>query len=460
MTVTASADPLALLRSRSYVALLVLAAIIGVPVSAAAYFFLALVSKLQGWIFTDLPKDLGFHAEPLWWPIPPLLLAGVLVALTIRYLPGKGGHSPAEGLKVGGGPVSPIELPGIVLAAFATLTLGVVLGPEAPLIALGGGLGVLAIRLLKRDSPARTQAVVAAAGSFAAISTLLGSPLTGAFLLMEASGLGGSMMELVLVPGLLAAGVGSLMFIGLDAWTGLGTFSLAIPGLPPVGSPTAAEFGWALAVGVLAVPVGSAIRWLGLLLQPHVERQRLLITPAIGLAVAGLAIAFAAATGKSSSEVLFSGQSALGPFIANSAGYTVGALILLIACKGLAYGVSLSGFRGGPTFPALFLGAAGGVALSHLPGLPVVDGVAMGIGAMSVVMLRLPLTSVLLASLLLASDGLAVMPLVIVAVVVAYVISARLAPSPAPASPAAPEHQPAGGAAPVVPIRPASPPAQ
>jgi H+/Cl- antiporter ClcA len=111
--------------------------------------------------------------------------------------------------------------------------------------------------------------------------------------------------------------------------------------------------------------------------------------------------------------VLFSGQSDLGPFISNSASYSVGALLLLIACKGLAYGVSLSSFRGGPTFPAMFLGAAGGVALSHLPGLPLVDGVAMGIGAMTVVMLRLPLTSVLLATLLLASDGLAVMPLVI-----------------------------------------------
>jgi len=111
-----------------------------IQVSAAAYFFLALVSKLQGWIFTDLPKDLGFHAEPLWWPIPPLLLAGVLVALTIRYLPGKGGHSPADGFKAGEGPPSPIELPGIVLAAFATLCLGVVLGPEAPLIALGPAL--------------------------------------------------------------------------------------------------------------------------------------------------------------------------------------------------------------------------------------------------------------------------------------------------------------------------------
>ena len=322
-----------------------------------------------------------------------------------------------------------------MLAAFATLCLGVVLGPEAPLIALGGGLGVLAVRLVKRDAPARTATVVAAAGSFAAISTLLGSPLIGAFLLMEASGLGGAMLELVLVPGLLAAGVGSLVFIGLDAWTGLGTFSLAIPGLPHVGPPTVGEFGWALAIGVMAVPLGVGIRWLGLFLRPHVERRILLVTPVAGLAIAGLAIAFAAGTGKGSSEVLFSGQSALGPFITHSASYTVGALLLLLACKGLAYGVSLSGFRGGPTFPALFLGAVGGVALSHLPGLPLVDGVAMGIGAMSVVMLRLPLTSVLLATLLLASDGLAVVPLAIVSVVVAYVASARLTPPPASAPP-------------------------
>jgi len=451
---TTPTDPLALLRSRSYVALLVLAAIIGVPVAAAAYFFLALVTKLQGWIFTDLPKGLGFHGEPLWWPIPWLALAGLLVAAAIRYLPGKGGHSPADGFKVGAGPPAPVELPGILLAALATLSLGVVLGPEAPMIALGGGLGVLAVRLVKKDAPPRTATVVAAAGSFAAISTLLGSPLLGAFLLMEASGLGGAMLELVLVPGLLAAGVGSLIFIGLDAWTGLGTFSLAIPGLPHVGSPTGGEFLWALAIGIIAAPVGCGIRWLALFLRPHIERWMLLATPVAGLAIAGLAIVFAAGTGKSSSEVLFSGQSALGPFITNSASYTVGALLLLLVCKGIAYGVSLSGFRGGPTFPAMFLGAVGGVALSHLPGLPLVYGVAMGIGAMTVVMLRLPLTSVLLATLLLSSDGLQVTPVVIVAVAVAYVASARLTPSPAPAPGAAADQPPAGEAAPVVPAGP------
>ena len=115
----------------------------------------------------------------------------------------------------------------------------------------------------------------------------------------------------------------------------------------------------------------------------------------------------------------------------HSAGYTAGALLLLLACKGAAYAVSMSGFRGGPVFPAMFTGAVGGLALSHLPGLPPVAGAAMGIGAMCAVMLRLPMTSVLLATLLLTADGLAVMPVVIVAVVVAYVTSARLSPAPA-----------------------------
>jgi H+/Cl- antiporter ClcA len=431
-----SSDPAALLRSRRYVGLLILAAILGVPISAAAYGFLALVSGLQEWLFTDLPGALGFDGTPLWWPLPLLALAGVLVGLTIRYLPGRGGHSPADGFEAGGVP-SPIELPGIAIAALATLSLGAVLGPEAPLIALGAGLAGSAVRLARRDVPAQATAVVAAAGSFAAISTLLGSPLLGAFLLMEASGLGGPTLGLVLVPGLVAAGVGSLIFIGLDAWTGLGTYSLALPDVPPFAQPDLAQFGWALVIGLVAAVVGTGIRRLALALRPHVERRLLLATPLVGLAVGTLAIVYAQASGHNFSEVLFSGQNALGPLISNSASYSAGALVLLVACKGLAYGASLAGFRGGPVFPAMFLGAAGGIALSHLPGLPLVPGVAMGIGAMSVVLLRLPLTSVLLATLLLAADGLAVMPLVIVAVAVAYVASARLTP-PATATPAAP----------------------
>jgi H+/Cl- antiporter ClcA len=169
---------LAPLRSRSYLVLLVVAAIIGVPISAASYGFLQLVDNLQVWVFTDLPSGLGFQQVPAWWPLPPLALAGVLVSLTIRHLPGRGGESPAEGFKFRGAP-SPIELAGIAVTALATLGLGAVLGPEAPLIALGGGLAVGAVRLAKRDTPERAGAVVAAAGSFAAVSTLLDRPSWG-----------------------------------------------------------------------------------------------------------------------------------------------------------------------------------------------------------------------------------------------------------------------------------------
>jgi H+/Cl- antiporter ClcA len=430
------ADALAPVRTKAYVRLLMLAAILGAPISAIAYWYLKLVALMQAWVFTDLPKALGFVAEPVWWPLLPLTLAGAIVGPTIKYLPGRGGHSPADGFKAGGVAL-PAELPGILVASLISLSLGVVIGPEAPLIAIGGGLAYLAVKLAQRDVPQRTGAMVAAAGSFAAVSTLLGSPLAAAFLLMEASGLGGATATIVLLPGVLGAGIGSLIFIGLDSLTGYGTFSLAVPHLPPFSQLEVAQFGWALAVGVAAPFLCRAIRWLALAVRPHVE-GRLLLTAAVGLLIGGLAAGYAEISGKPSSDVLFSGQNELGPLILHSAGYSAGALLLLVLAKGLAYSGALSSFRGGPTFPAMFIGAAGGMALSHLPGLPLIAGVAIGMGAMTVGMLRLPLTSILLTTLFLGSDGITALPLVIVAVVLSYVLVIRLDGPPAAEPPATP----------------------
>ena len=426
-TEAASPDPAGLLRSRRYLVLVVFGAVVGVPVAVVAYFFLKAVGETQHYVFATLPGEVGYGTEPVWWPLPWLALSGLLVALTIRYLPGTAGHKPAEGFQAGGA-VAPVDLPGIIIAAFATLSLGVVLGPEAPLIAIGSGLGVLALHLARRGAPAQASAMLGAAGSFAAISTLLGSPLAGAFLLMEAAGLGGALLGVVLVPGLLAAGIGALIFVGLDSWTGFGTFSLAIPNIPHFSTPDGAEFLWAIAIGLAAAVLGGAIRRLALLLQAIVERRMVLLMPFVGLAIGGLAILFQEGSSHSTSFVLFSGQNQLPSLIEGAAGWTLGALILLVVCKGLAYCAALSSFRGGPVFPGMFIGAAGGLALSHLPGLPEIAGVAMGIGAMTVAMLNLPFTSVLLVSLFLQADAVALMPLVIVAVVVSYVASAYIAP--------------------------------
>jgi len=431
-------DPLAALRSNAYLKLLLLAGIIGVPISALAYGFLELVAQLQEAVFTDIPKDvLGFASTPAWWPLPVLALCGLLVAAAISYLPGTGGHSPADGFKAGGVTV-PIELPGILFAALATLSFGAVLGPEAPLILMGSGLGALAVRLAAKDSPPTATAVIAAAGSFAAISALLGSPLLGAFLLLEAAGLGGAQVTIVLMPGLLSAGIGTLVFVGLDDLTGFGTQSLAIPDLPPFAHPTLAMFGWAIAFGLAAAVLGKLIRSTALRVRPHVERRMLVAMPALGLLIGGLAVVFEQSTDKGYDQVLFSGQNALGPLVTQPATWSTGALLLLILCKGVAYSLSLSAFRGGPVFPAMFIGAAIGVAAADLPGLELVPAVAMGIGAVATVMLRLPLTAVLLATLLLLSDGLQAMPLVIVAVAVALVATVRLDGPPQQDEPAEP----------------------
>ena len=136
-----------MLRSRGFVVLLVFAAVIGLVVSLASWGFLELVHQVQLGLFSDLPYVLGYSTMPDWWPIPILVLAGLPVAFAIVKLPGHGGHVPAHGLQVGS--TQPNEVPGVALAAFATLGLGLVLGPEAPLIAIGGGLAIFAVELAK-----------------------------------------------------------------------------------------------------------------------------------------------------------------------------------------------------------------------------------------------------------------------------------------------------------------------
>lgn len=429
-------DPVAVMRSKAYISALVLAAIVGVPISAIAYGFLVLVAAIQHLVFFELPTQIfGGTTAPAWWPLPWLVLSGLLTASTIRYLPGNAGHSPAFGFTTGGGPFTGRELPGVALAALATLGLGAVLGPEAPLIAIGGGLGALAVRLAKKGAPPTAVMIMASAGSFAAISTLLGSPVLGAFLIMEVAGIGGMTLSLVMLPGLLASGIGALVFVGLGQWTGLGSFSLALHSVPPVEPPTVPSLAWALVMGVAGALLGWVIRSLALWLRPIVHLNRVLVTGALGLLIGLTAMAYQLITGRSFTDVLFSGQDALPDLVDHAADYSFGVLILLILCKAFGYALSLSAFRGGPVFPSMFIGAAVGVVASGLPGMNLAAGIATGIAAMSAAMLRLPLTSTLLAVVLMGTDGVAVTPQVVVAVAAAFVIT-NLLPTPGPKNPA------------------------
>jgi H+/Cl- antiporter ClcA len=290
-------------------------------------------------------------------------------------------------------------------------------------------LAVLAITLVRRDAPPSLLQIVAASGAFAALSFLFVSPLVAAVLMIEVTGLGGARLRLVVIPGLMAAGIGSLLATGFASWTGLNRSAIAlgpIQHLPHFARPGWGQFGWTILLAIAIAVVAHVLIRGGLLTHRFAAPRPLLLLPIIGLIVAGLAIAFSQATDKSVNDALFSGESALPGLVAQAGTWSLSALALLIVFKGIGYSLSLGSFRGGPTFPAVFLGTAAGLMAAHLPGFSLTPAVAVGMGAAVAAVLRLPVSAIVLATLLTVQGGTGDEPLIIVGVVVAYLVTLTL----------------------------------
>ena len=236
----------------------------------------------------------------------------------------------------------------------------------------------------------------------------------------------------VLLPGLVAAAIGYLLFVGLGNWGGLEETVLAVPGLPPYHGTHVRDLVIGVAVGVAAAVVLEVVRQLGSALAGK-GPVRLGTGPLLlagGLAVGVLAL-LADAFGANSQDVLFSGQSSLPDLVTEE---SAGVIVVLIVAKGLAYAISLScGFRGGPVFPAIFLGVA--LAMLTVVAFDVSPTLAVAVGATAgmVAMTRLVIASLILASLLVGSSGLDAIPAAVLAGVAAWItrtaIDKRLNPA-------------------------------
>jgi H+/Cl- antiporter ClcA len=134
----------------------------------------------------------------------------------------------------------------------------------------------------------------------------------------------------------------------------------------------------------------------------------------------------AGALGATSQDVLFSGQASV-PIEVNADSTKV--VLILLACKSVAYAVSLGcGFRGGPIFPAVFVGV-GLASLAVLwfdasPTLAIAVGAAAGMAAQT----RLLFAPVLFATLLVGQAGLDATPAAVLAAVAAWLTMAALEP--------------------------------
>ncbi|WP_411103522.1 chloride channel protein [Streptomyces sp. cmx-4-9] len=414
-----------LLRSPGYLKTLGFSALIGIPVSLAAFWFLVLLHELEDALWAGLPESLGWSEPPWWWPLPLLLIGGVLVGLIVTHLPGAGGHIPAGGLHAAGG-VQPVTLPGVILAALASLPFGAVLGPEAPLIALGGGLALLLRNLAQTPATPQSNALLGAAGSAAAIAAIFGNPLIAAVLLIEVAGVGGPQLFAVMLPALLSSGIGAIVFTGLGRWTGLQTGDLSLHSDLPVPHLDVGDVLWTLVVAAAIAAALHPVLTGARAVASWVAGRTFVRTVLCALGAGVCAAAYALATGRSPAEVASSGQAAVGSLAADPHAWGITALIAVLVFKGVAYALCLGSLRGGPIFPALFLGAAAGVLAAPLPGLGLVPGFAAGMAAAVAAMMRLPVSSVVLVTLILGSS--AMMPVVILAAVVSFVVTEVLPP--------------------------------
>ena len=414
-------------EATAYVRTLVFAALLGIPVAFAAVLFQTAIHDVIHLVWDVVPEELGW-SEPAWWYVVLVPgLAGLLVAGAIR-LPGHGGHSPLEGL--GADPIPPIALASILPAALATLGLGLVLGPEAPLIALGLGLGALSVKLIRLEGTGAQLLILA--GAFAAVAALFGGPLIAAFLLFEVTAAAGRIpaqqIGRALLPGFVAAGTGAVVFTGVAGWSGLHQTNLALPQLPPYETLRVTDLAWCLLTAVVVAALVVAIRHLahGIAAQSARSPAGLLIVA--GLGVGALAVVFRASADRPVDLVLFSGQAELPAVVAEG---SAGVLMLLVVAKGLAYALSLgAGFRGRPVFPAIALGVATAmVAADVLPGLDTTPAVAAGIAAGTTAVLRVPFTAVLLVSLLMGASAFDVAPIAVLAAAIAWLVATAL-PNP------------------------------
>ncbi len=410
-------------QAQGYLALIGLGAAIGVPAALLAAVFLALVHWCENALWSDLPRHLGESAPP-WYLVIGLPLVGAAVVVLARaLLPGDGGHSPLQG--IGGAPTPWRYGPGVALAAVGTLAFGAVLGPEAPLIALGSVVGTGAASLVRLRRPG--EQVIATAGSFSAVSALFGGPLVAGFLLLEGGLAAGASLLPALLPGLMAAAVGYVLFVGLGSWGGLDQTSLVVPGLPDYQGTRVVDLLLAIVVGVLASLVISNVQVLARVIDrasagPPRNRYGVLL---LGGVLVGVIAQAAQWLGADSQEVLFSGQSAIPQELAEN---SVRVLLVIVVAKALAYAISLGcGFRGGPVFPAMFVGVGIATFACILFDSSITWALAVGAAAGMAAGTGLVFSALLFSMMLVGGNGRDALPAAVLAVIAAWLTNAALA---------------------------------
>jgi H+/Cl- antiporter ClcA len=384
--------------ARQILGLSAIAVAVGLLAGAGASAFLAVEHRLQGQLWHEIPRALGQQqAAP--WLVLLLLVTGAVIVYLAEKLPGGGGKGPLQGLGLN---VGPGQIISVVIAALGGLSCGAVLGPEAPLMAVGTALAGLAFR--KPANPARQ--VMLFVGAMAAIGAIFGNPLITTVFMLDFVLLTGPRFAspVVLMPALAGLASSYTLQVGVAPWSGLGEIELSAPGLAPYRELHVIDATLAVPVAIVVSVVAMATRLGGERFALLAARTRLGGLVGAGVVIALCALLVDAITGGGLDLVLFSGQSAMAEYLAVG---SVDTAVVILVGKFLAYAVSLGGgFRGGPIFPAVSLGALiSATAALIAPGASTTALAATGISAAVAASMRMPFTALLVGVVLTYTAG-------------------------------------------------------
>ena len=344
--------------------------------------------------------------------LPFSLLVGLLVKY--RHAPTNLDESMLDSLS---GDVSRIEwrrLPINVIAAWASLFSGAVLGPE-------GGIGGISSKIAalyneKVGIPAEHRSEVVFSTLASAYNGLIANPLFTGVLATE-------LMKDVAArakntpANLIGGAIGFLIFYAAGS-TGLVDYL----DLPPASDLTVWSIPLVVVFGlvglVLAVIAGAFMRAAAALFGRFEGRE---------VERALLAGVIFSAVGVVAPVVLFSGESQIHAVVADPAGYGPVGLVLMAVVKLALLSVAFkSGFLGGPTFPAIFAATCVALAADLLfPGLPFEVLIAGTMAGFLIVLFRAPFMVILLTAVMLQASVLLI-ALIVIAVAAVLVVQPYL----------------------------------
>lgn len=290
----------------------------------AGYLVLEIVVFSIEFTWVTVPEELG--TAP-WYVLLVLVTAAIAVYVIRKYV-GDTGHSPIGGIKVN--PLTPREYLAAILAIFASLVGGAVLGPEVALVSTGAVIGGLVAKAFKVADPKK---IVSASAGGAILALFVNPLLSGSLSLSD------------------------------------GPKSVEVDQLL-----------WAVAVALVAALLTALARFGAVRINEFTGNKPHLPALVITAVVIGLlAIALNMWTDLSYAYIATSSEELITELPTLT---SVSAVVGIVVMKTIAYSLSMgSGFRGGPFFPIMFIGAATGLLFSLIipSGPQVAAAVAVGL---------------------------------------------------------------------------------